>query len=378
VLLFASLGPYLADRYKLVYIVYSNHPSRLKTTNAFTSYDIKFKDQLRNCEDVILDETKGYAYLSCDPGRDRWNRPLGVFIDPYWQHGWIYTFDYASKGKAPEPMNIERFDDSKTRGFHPLGLALHSDSQTLYAINHAEDGPSIEVFSVSKDGKTLTYRRTIEHPLLHAPNFLVPISHSELYVTNDHRWPARTYGLLSKIETTAAYPGGSINYLDLRTNIVRKLHDIPFANGIGLLNESHVVVASTTLPALYVFSKVYRSTNLHLEKRIRTDFLPDNLSVDGSGKLLIAGHPYGLAIGPVAHNTHKYNMDNKDSSLLPEDARPRSSSWVAEWDGNEEGKLRDLYISHEYGTSTTAVRDVKRGVGIIGGLYEKGILVWKE
>lgn len=34
---------------------------------------IKFRDQIRNCEDVVLDEGAGVAILSCDPGRDRWN-----------------------------------------------------------------------------------------------------------------------------------------------------------------------------------------------------------------------------------------------------------------------------------------------------------------
>jgi hypothetical protein len=41
--------------------------------SAFKSYKIKFPDVLRNCEDVLLDEELGIAYLSCDPGRDWWN-----------------------------------------------------------------------------------------------------------------------------------------------------------------------------------------------------------------------------------------------------------------------------------------------------------------
>jgi arylesterase/paraoxonase len=51
---------------------------------------------------------------------------------------------------------------------------------------------------------------------------------------------------------------------------------------------------------------------------------------------------------------------------------------VQSWDGNAKGELRDLYAGMEYGGSTTAVRDVARNVGIVTGLYEKGIMVWRD
>jgi arylesterase/paraoxonase len=35
-------------------------------------------------------------------------------------------------------------------------------------------------------------------------------------------------------------------------------------------------------------------------------------------------------------------------------------------------------MSEEFATGSTAVRDVERGVGIVSGLYEKGLLVWRE
>jgi hypothetical protein len=51
-------------------------------------------------------------------------------------------------------------------------------------------------------------------------------------------------------------------------------------------------------------------------------------------------------------------------------------SWVAEW--SEAEGLKDLLIGSDYGTSTTALRDVKNGVGFVTGLYEKGLLRWTE
>jgi hypothetical protein len=54
----------------------------------------------------------------------------------------------------------------------------------------------------------------------------------------------------------------------------------------------------------------------------------------------------------------------------------KATSWVAEW--SEKDGLKNLYVGTEYPTSATAARDPKRGVGIISGLYAKGILVWRD
>jgi arylesterase/paraoxonase len=51
--------------------------------NNFKSHEIKFADQIRNCEDVIIEETLGIAFLGCDPGRDRWNTVMVSSISYY-------------------------------------------------------------------------------------------------------------------------------------------------------------------------------------------------------------------------------------------------------------------------------------------------------
>jgi arylesterase / paraoxonase len=65
--------PYLVDRRMAIHPLVINAPHKLKEISAFKSHKIKFPDTLRNCEDILLDEELGIAYLSCDPGRDRWN-----------------------------------------------------------------------------------------------------------------------------------------------------------------------------------------------------------------------------------------------------------------------------------------------------------------
>jgi arylesterase/paraoxonase len=67
-------GPYLYQRISLIQSVQDNAPGRLRSYSAFSSYEVKFADRVRNCEDaILLDGLDGVALLSCDEARDRWN-----------------------------------------------------------------------------------------------------------------------------------------------------------------------------------------------------------------------------------------------------------------------------------------------------------------
>lgn len=52
---------------------YRNTPERLPRVNAAKSYEIKFADRVRSCEDAFLIEKEGLAILACDAGRERYN-----------------------------------------------------------------------------------------------------------------------------------------------------------------------------------------------------------------------------------------------------------------------------------------------------------------
>ena len=169
--------------------------------------------------------------------------------------------------------------------------------------------------------------------------------------------------------------------MNFATNETRKVAELPFANGITQLSGNRIAVASTPLPAVFIYGMDPKSRTLTVLKKIRTQFWPDNLSTDSSGKLLIAGNPWAIKMAYIANNQHRYDFDGLGKAapgLLSAEDAPRSGSWVAEWDGNDAGELRNLYVGDKFQTSTSAVRDVKRGMGIISGLYEKGLLVWKE
>lgn len=72
-MILALVAPYLYDRYLALSALLSNGPGKIANLNNFKSHEIRFQDRIRNCEDVLVEEVMGVAFLSCDPGRDRWN-----------------------------------------------------------------------------------------------------------------------------------------------------------------------------------------------------------------------------------------------------------------------------------------------------------------
>jgi arylesterase/paraoxonase len=291
------------------------------------------------------------------------------------------AYKYAENKDKIQPMIIDGFGEDRVKQLHPLGLGYHAETRTLYVVNHSKTGSTVEVFTVSEDATTLVYLSTIKHPLLPTPNSVHPISADEVYITNDHKWVKRDQPLLAEFESLTAYPGGSVIYTNFATNETRKVAELPFANGITRLSNNRIAVASTTLPAVFIYSMDPESHALTLLKKIRTPFWPDNLKTDSSGRLLIAGNPWAIKMAHIAKMQHKYDFDSRGevgAGLLSPEQAPRSGSWVAEWDGNDDDELKNLYVGDEFQTSTGAVRDVKRGFVLVGGLYEKGLLVWKE
>lgn len=273
-----------------------------------------------------------------------------------------------------QPILLKNFPNAAT--FHPLGISYDSSTSTLYAINHAPSSSVLEIFSLSLHTATATHIRTFSHPLLHAPNALHSLGNGKFYTTNDHYFPARLSPLLSKIETYSGAPGGSVVYIDTEISspspspTAKIVARLPFANGVARLNSTTLVVASSSKPGIYFYS-ITPDFGLIPKGYIRVNAAVDNLSVDGNGVLLMAGHLYPPALTRVAAARASCDVDGGDEV---ERCACDSPSWVAEW--TEEGGVRELYKGNHIGGSSTAVRDVGKGVGIVSGLYDKGVMVF--
>jgi arylesterase/paraoxonase len=289
-------------------------------------------------------------------------------------HGGLYIYDYASPN-LPDTDRLRRLDTEES-DIHPLGLAFDTSSSTLYVVNHSRHrGSHILIFHINTKTYATTLVARFTHPLLHAPNSIQVLGPHQLYVTNDHYIRAATASILSKIETFSGAPGGSVVYVDTRfPKSAKVVARVPFANGITSVNETTLAVASSSKSGVYLFGRK-ENHELELKRIIRTPAAVDNLSADSGGKVLMAGHPFGP--GLIKMSKGRWKCDEHGSQEERAACACSAPSWVAEW--SEEGWLREVYKDdgREFCSSSTFVRDSERGLGIVSGLYERGILVFQ-
>lgn len=278
--------------------------------------------------------------------------------------------------------------------FHSLGMAYNESTSTLFVASHRHDFPAIEMFKLDLRAYTATHLRSIQHPLVHGPNSIALVNNHELFVTNNNYFLARDNPILNKLETNLGFAGGSVVHVDfspvlkdpgasVQASIAARL---AFANGIELLNDTTLAVSSSSGAKVHFFSLSYAASSSGAAPKLtRTSsfmvpFAPDNLSVSRDGALLIAGHPHIPSLGKFAHTRHICNAPEElakaDASMREVCATLSAPSGAARW--TEGGGLETLYADVEYPSSATAVLDSERKVGIIAGLYAKGILVWRD
>lgn len=84
------LAPWFWGRLQIIPLFWRNAPGSIPRYNVLGGgggsgggtgkYEIKFANQLRSCEDVILLEKEGIAVMACDPGRERHNTVMVSLI----------------------------------------------------------------------------------------------------------------------------------------------------------------------------------------------------------------------------------------------------------------------------------------------------------
>ncbi|KAM0550604.1 hypothetical protein ACHAPJ_008862 [Fusarium lateritium] len=399
VALFAS---FVYERIDLIKTFYQNTPERLVKVNTIGSYEIKFEDRIRSCEDVLLIEEHHLAILACDAGRERWNTVMvgparylvparacdtdesdqGVFVPGNVSNAELWAYDYEA-ADGPDSQSLKQIsviDFPHADDFHTLGLAFDRETSNLFVTNHAKAGSRIELFRLDIASLTASYIQTIQHPLIHGPNGIALINGHEFYVTNDHYITKGQSVFLSQLETYLGTPTGTVVHVSLKDSQVhaKVVAWVPFANGVEIFNTSTVAVASSSRAAVWLFDTP-DATTFKYSSKIRLPFLPDNLSGSGD-KLMIAGHGHMPTLTKFTHARHICNdpveFERADPSAKEFCAKGEATSWVSEWSESE--GLKHLYVDTKYPSSSTAVKDAGSGVGIITGLYAKGILVWKD
>lgn len=337
-----------------------------------------------------------FTYSRCDLTITTLTVFQGIFTNASYTQGILYTYNYASPSSTPQPLPLIDFLSANS-DFHPLGLTYHSPSHTLSVINHAFTGPSLSLFTLHFDSQTssffATHKYTVKHRNLHTPNALVHLDADNLLVTNDHFFAVRWHPWLAALETYLALPGGTIVHVHIPSLTVTVLAHVPFANGIEVLktSEQHktLAVASTAAAKVVFFdldissgreSTTTMSVSLSKKREVHLPFLPDNLGVDDGGALLISGHGHVRSINQFAHSRascRSLTQSDRDGFTDVKAAcEVRSPTFVAQW--TDEKGVQVLYASTEFSSGSAAARDVGRGVGIVSGLFEDGLLLWRD
>lgn len=72
--LYAVIISFLYERYVAFAPLWANRPGKLIEVQQHVGETrTSHRNGVRNCEDALLLEDSGFAILSCDEGRDRWN-----------------------------------------------------------------------------------------------------------------------------------------------------------------------------------------------------------------------------------------------------------------------------------------------------------------
>jgi arylesterase/paraoxonase len=294
----------------------------------------------------------------------------GVFGKSSPKNGELYLYDYSRPRASLE--TIRMLNTPSGYSFHPLGLSLHLGTNTLLAVNHGTSGSTIDQFHFSRLGNSATYIKSFSSEYLRAPNAVLQISDTEVLVTNDHFFTPLKSKWLNKIETYLGLPLGGVSYLDLKSGVATQVARIGFANGIAMLNSTTVAVASSSAAKVlfYTLDKSTSPPTLTYTESISTPFWPDNLHTSGS-KLFIAGHASLSGLTKFSESRKHCGTDTKSAGC-----NAVAPSYVAQW--TREKGIEDVYVGTEIYASSGIGIDEKRGVGVVSGLYGKGLLIWGE
>ncbi|POS75801.1 hypothetical protein DHEL01_v205802 [Diaporthe helianthi] len=388
VVFIAALAALLVARFRVLSLIYLNAQERMPRHANFSSHEIKFADQVRNCEDAVLLENRGIAILVCDEGRENWNTVMGDFVDNAEPdpNAEFYAWNYGDEEGSLVRIKVEGFDSE----LRTIGFEYHEPSSTLLVTNHGRQGSRVEQFHLDLDTFTATHLRTLVHPLISIPNSIAAVSGSEFYVTNEHYFTAREHPLLWALETCIAPPIATVVHVHILENgtvdaavVARQA----YPNGIVLLNHTTLAVASSSTRAVNLYNIAsaagvgWEHPVVKLVDSFWLPFLPDNLAVSkDDGAVLVAGHPHLLSLSKFARSRkvcHRPEvLEIQDQETKARCGGTSAASWAAEW--TPEGGVKHIYAGWEYPTSATVVRDRERGMGIVAGLYAKGLLVWRD
>ncbi|MBN1532008.1 MAG: strictosidine synthase family protein [Spirochaetes bacterium] len=227
-------------------------------------------------EDITVHFPTGIAYIAESDRRalQRGEKTRGA----------IFSYDT----KSPHPLPV-RLPDDLSNEFHPHGIGLLADRKSghrLFAVNHRRAGDAVEIFLIEKN--RLHHLATVAHPLLRAVNDVLPVGPDRFYATIDH---GNESAIGRTVEEFLRLPLSGVVYC--RGGSCRAAaRGIAYANGINASPDGLTVyVAASTEKRIHAFTRNPADGSLTPQRVIDADKSVDNIEVDASGTLWVAGQP---------------------------------------------------------------------------------------
>jgi arylesterase/paraoxonase len=303
-------------------------------------------DGVTGAEDIVFDPVLGYAWISAQTRR--------IELSVLRPRGGIWGFDPATERGAPVELSQDYSGE-----LHPHGIDLGDDGEggrRLFVVNHPGKGHSIELFDVAVSSGRLAHVRTLEGPLLVAPNDVAAVGPESFYVTNS---TGGETGWEADLVTWLRLPRGNVLYYDGAT--FRVVADrLAYANGVAVSRDGATVyVAETLTGRLHVYDRDAATGALAERAVIETGSGIDNISLDAAGRLWIGAHPKLLAFAAHAEDA---------------DARSPSQVLVVTPGAAGDARVEEVYLDDGRQLSGSAVAARWRDHLLIGPVFERHFL----
>jgi len=305
--------------------------SSMARMNAFTSVDEELPWACEaislpgSAEDIVIDRMRGVAYLSVLDRRALLsNRSI---------RGVILALDLNS-----DPVGQFLPLAEVPSHLHPHGMSLHQDAAgntRLFVINHPSErgeGPeAVEIFELRDDG-LLHHVRTVRSPLMNSPNDIQAVGAEQFIAVNDT-------GASNNFQRVQEFLfGAGLARAVYYDGQVMRVAAEKLAGGAGIgYADGRFIISETQGKRLKIMT-ADTDGRLTEEARVPMPGFPDNIDVDADGKLWVAEHPNGMALGrhfgdkdyPAPSRFYRLNADGSGLELVAADSgRVHSAGSVA-------------------------------------------------
>jgi len=327
----------------IVFTVYS-----LRATGFFRSIEPQFegnilaKIPLKGAEDIMISPIDSFVLISAT------DRVIDPLIE---EKGGLFLVDIKANNFQSIPLT-----NNFNQAFAPHGISFFKkdNTYTVMAINHTNEGHSIEVFELQD--KNLKYIKTLKHPSMIQPNDLVMVDENRFYFTNDHKY---TKGFGNFVEEYFGLTIANIVYFD-GNDYQEVATGIAYANGINYDKRRELLyVASPRHFVVKVYSRK-KDGSLSFIEDIPCGTGVDNIEIDEEGSLWIGAHPNLIGFSVYA----KGKMEISPSEIIKVIYR-----------GTGDYEVEKVYVEHGEHMSGSSVAATLGNLIFAGSVMDEDVLV---